>query len=369
MNKVMNLPRFGDILNQAIQLMKSDLAAKKAITSAAFHKFVDNGIQISDEQKKLEFLSNFDIDLDGKPTTNCYDELVGLVIDILDATGLIQNSCFNLISNYEHCTLKFIDINETITPEVFDKIDSDKRVCLWLITSEINEYRSTEFENGCHGDTDRIKRCLFKEYERLNQTAYANDLDPLLTHIIEKCTHTLNAILNNYDKPMSIKTSNSLSRTDIIDKINTLTPLKFEKYSLLVLSGVFEKDNLKANVSFEHTGKTADGGIDGTLSVKTRLKGTQEYCVQCKHYSKNIGVRAIREFSGTLAQNRNYHQGYFVTNSSFSNEAIKFAADQTNIVLINGESLVDLMIEYEIGIYKKDIEPILELDNSFFENI
>lgn len=368
MKENIKIPSLGVILNEAIQLMKSDLAAKKPITQAAFHNYIDSRIEISSDQKDLKFLSNFDIDLNGEPSASCYEELINLVVIILDAIGLVENGFFNLISNYDHKTLEFIDINETVTPQIFDLIDIDNRFCLWLIGLEMNNYTQTEFQDGCLGNTNRIKNYLFGEYSRLNHAAYGECLDPLLTHILTKCKKALSLILSNDEQPV-VKEPASISRTDILEKINKLTPLAFEKFTLLLLSSVLKKENIKADVSYQHTGQTADGGIDGNITVKTRLQGIQEYCIQCKLYSKNIGVKPIREFLGTLAHFRHYQQGYFVTNASFSKEVIIFSADKPNIVLIGGEGLVDLMIEYEIGIEKKNTAEVLKFDVSFFKNL
>lgn len=374
MDEAIKLPSFGKILNESIQLMKSNLAIKKPITSSAFHKHIDSRLSITKEQKSLEFLSTADIELANEnededvSLTCCYDEVVSLVILILDAIGLIENSFFNLVSNYDNKTLDFLNINETITPEVFDKIDIDNRCCLWLITSEMNDYTQMEVDKGCLGNTTRIRSSLFKQYERLNKAAYGEDLDPLLTHLINKCKGVLSLMLGSNAK-ISAEENTSVSRTDILSKINNLTPLEFEKFSLSLLSNVLEKDNVKAIVSSEHTGKTADGGVDGIVTVKTKLKGTQEYCVQCKHYSKSIGVQTLREFLGTLLHFRNYHQGYFITNPSFSPKGIEFASDKANIVLLGGEDLIDLMIEYEIGVEKEESAKIFKLDENYFREI
>ena len=372
MDEATKLPSFGKILNESIQLMKSNLAVKKPVTQSAFHKHIDSRLSITKEQKSLEFLSTADIELANEDEdedvslTSCYDEIVNLVVLILDAVGLIENSFFNLISNYDNKTLDFLNINETITPEVFDKIDIDNRFCLWLITSEMSDYTQMELDKGCLGDTKMVRSILFKQYERLNKAAYGEDLDPLLTHLINKCNDTLSLILGSNAK-IFIEETTSVSRTDILNKINHLTPLEFEKFSLLLLSKVLEKDNVRAIVSSEHTGKTADGGVDGIVTVKTKLKGTQEYCIQCKHYSKSIGVQTLREFLGTLLHFRNYHQGYFITNSSFSLKGLEFASDKANIVLLGGEDLIDLMIEYEIGVKKEESAKIFKLDEDFFK--
>jgi restriction system protein len=61
-------------------------------------------------------------------------------------------------------------------------------------------------------------------------------------------------------------------------------------------------------------------------------------------------------------------KGIFVTTSEFDKGAIdkaKFA--HHNIILIDGERLVTLMHEYEVGVQIKSIYMVKELDEDFFE--
>ncbi|WP_350582984.1 hypothetical protein, partial [Pseudomonas sp. HY2-MNA-CIBAN-0224] len=90
------------------------------------------------------------------------------------------------------------------------------------------------------------------------------------------CTSILDVIIGNNKNSLN-EYSTSVSRADILNTINQLTPLKFEKFVLLLLSNVLKQENIRADVSYQHTGQTADGGIDGTVIVNTRLKGSQEY--------------------------------------------------------------------------------------------
>jgi restriction system protein len=61
-------------------------------------------------------------------------------------------------------------------------------------------------------------------------------------------------------------------------------------------------------------------------------------------------------------------KGVFVTTSNFDKNAIKKANDAHHtIILINGEKLVDLMHQYNVGIQVKNTYEIKELDMDFFE--
>jgi restriction system protein len=68
----------------------------------------------------------------------------------------------------------------------------------------------------------------------------------------------------------------------------------------------------------------ADEGVDIWLYMDSRGPKAVNL-VQCKHWqSKRVGVDKVRELAGVLA-NKNIPQGQFVTSSSFTPDAIRFA--------------------------------------------
>ena len=82
------------------------------------------------------------------------------------------------------------------------------------------------------------------------------------------------------------------------------------------------------------TKASADGGVDGVLT-----RGDSTYFVQCKRYQpdSNVGEPAIRDFFGALTKGE-AKGGMFVTTSSFTPSALKFARG-TPIELIDGKEL------------------------------
>jgi len=61
-------------------------------------------------------------------------------------------------------------------------------------------------------------------------------------------------------------------------------------------------------------------------------------------------------------------KGVFITTSTFDDSAIKKAHEAHHtIILIDGNKLVDLMHQYNVGIQIKTIYEVKELDNDFFE--
>lgn len=61
-------------------------------------------------------------------------------------------------------------------------------------------------------------------------------------------------------------------------------------------------------------------------------------------------------------------KGVFLTTSSFSTEAIEYANFTGNIVLVEGETLAKLMIEYDVGVSKIKSYDVKKIDTDYFED-
>ncbi len=60
-------------------------------------------------------------------------------------------------------------------------------------------------------------------------------------------------------------------------------------------------------------------------------------------------------------------KGVFVTTSTFSPQARDYVLDLTQrVILVDGESLADLMIEHEVGVRKTRAIEFKRLDEDFF---
>ncbi len=139
-----------------------------------------------------------------------------------------------------------------------------------------------------------------------------------------------------------IDEANKQAREKLLKHIKTMKPYDFENLiSQLLLALGFEE--------IEVTSRSNDGGIDvrGTLVVgdviRTRL------AVQVKRWKNNVQAPVIQQVRGSLGT---HEQGLIVTTSDFSKGARDEAtrANATPVGLMNGEQLVDLLIQNEIGI-------------------
>ena len=110
-------------------------------------------------------------------------------------------------------------------------------------------------------------------------------------------------------------------------------------------------------------GKTNDGGIDGIIS-EDRL-GIDKIYIQAKRWENTVGRPDIQQFKGALAD-QVAKKGVFITTSSFSKEAIE-SAKKSGIVLIDGDRLTSLMIEFRLGITIERSFHVYRIDSDRFE--
>ena len=112
------------------------------------------------------------------------------------------------------------------------------------------------------------------------------------------------------------------------------------------------------------TPSTRDGGIDGIIN-EDRL-GLDKIAIQAKRYDKSNKIQrtALQSFVGAL-MGKNVTKGVFITTSSFTKGAIDYAKHQS-IILIDGEKLARLMIEYNVGTFTSHIYEIKRIDSDYF---
>jgi len=151
----------------------------------------------------------------------------------------------------------------------------------------------------------------------------------------------------------------------ILENIEKVSPYKFEEIvvDLLIKMGYGGADFQNGEV----TQKSGDEGIDGI--IKEDKLGLDKIYVQAKRWKKEskIGRPEIQKFVGALDGQR-AKKGIFITTAFFSKEALEYGQNTSNatIVLIDGEKLANLMIEYEAGVTIKDIIKIGKIDSDYF---
>jgi restriction system protein len=111
-------------------------------------------------------------------------------------------------------------------------------------------------------------------------------------------------------------------------------------------------------------GKSHDGGIDGI--IKEDRLGLDVIYIQAKRWEGTVTRPEIQKFAGALI-GKKAKKGVFITTSVFSKEAIEYADLTGNIVLVDGEMLARLMIEYGVGVSKIKSYDVRKMDTDYFE--
>lgn len=149
---------------------------------------------------------------------------------------------------------------------------------------------------------------------------------------------------------------------DLLYQLKNCTPSLFEKIVIEVLVKMGYGGSLKD--AGRAIGKTGDEGIDGV--IKEDRLGLDIIYVQAKRWENNIGRPDVQKFAGAL-QGQRAKKGIMITTSSFSKEAIDFVSKiDSKIILIDGEQLVDHMIELGVGVNTVSVFEIRKVDTDYF---
>jgi restriction system protein len=111
-------------------------------------------------------------------------------------------------------------------------------------------------------------------------------------------------------------------------------------------------------------GKTGDGGIDGI--IKEDRLGLDIIYIQAKRWEGTVGRPEIQKFAGAL-QGHRAKKGVFITTSSYSKDAAEYVSlIDSKIVLIDGVTLANLMIDYNLGVSKFALYEVKKVDSDYF---
>lgn len=152
--------------------------------------------------------------------------------------------------------------------------------------------------------------------------------------------------------------------SDLMDQVRSMSWKFFERLvvDLLVKMG-YGGSRKEAGAAFQQSG---DEGIDGI--IKEDRLGLDIIYVQAKHWKggATVGRPEIQKFAGAL-QGKKARKGVFITISSFSKEAIEYAAAiETKIILIDGIRLAELMLEHGLGVAITNTYEIKKVDFDYF---
>lgn len=156
----------------------------------------------------------------------------------------------------------------------------------------------------------------------------------------------------------------------IREQLLVLHPLEFE----MLVAELYK--NLGYTVHL--TKKSYDGGVD-IVAEKSEVSQKEKLLIQCKRFRDKVTVKDIRELLGVVADGK-ATKGTLISTAFFTKAAIKFAAANPRIELINFEDFAKLCnthlgsnwanrIDNIILDYKKENDGSKASDKNSFENL
>ena len=152
----------------------------------------------------------------------------------------------------------------------------------------------------------------------------------------------------------------------LLQNIMECSPAFFERLVVRLLLAMGYGDG--SNEAGMVVGQSGDGGIDGIIN-EDKLGFSQVY-IQAKRWedSHTVGSPEIQAFVGALI-GKGAQKGLFITTSHFSKAAKQYVSDQkaARVILIDGEELTRLMIDYGVGVSTQQTYAIKHIDSDYFE--
>ncbi|MBU2590827.1 MAG: restriction endonuclease [Nitrospinota bacterium] len=149
---------------------------------------------------------------------------------------------------------------------------------------------------------------------------------------------------------------------ELLDLVKKSSPQFFERLVVeLLLSMGYGGSRKDAGQAI---GGSGDGGIDGI--IKEDKLGLDVIYLQAKRWENVVGSKEIRNFVGSLVGQK-ANKGVFITTSGFTKDALEYVKTITHkVILIDGETLANLMIENNVGVSKIISYEVKKIDSDYF---
>jgi restriction system protein len=149
---------------------------------------------------------------------------------------------------------------------------------------------------------------------------------------------------------------------EILERIKKAPPAFFERLVIdLLLAMGYGGSREDAGRT---VGKSGDGGIDGVIN-EDRL-GLDVLYVQAKRWEGSVGRPVVQAFAGSLEGVR-AKKGVLITTSSFTSDAQQYVRQiEKKIVLVDGVTLSNLMIQHNVGVGVEAAYQVKKLDSDYF---
>jgi restriction system protein len=159
------------------------------------------------------------------------------------------------------------------------------------------------------------------------------------------------------------KTLRAALAKELLERVRASSPHFFEEIVVRLLVAMGYGGSLAD--AGQRIGKAGDGGIDGI--IKEDRLGLDVVCIQAKRWEGTVGRPVVQAFVGSMEMYR-ARKGVLLTTSGFSSDALEYVnrIESKRVVLIDGETLSDLMIDYSIGVSVAETYLVKKVDLDFF---
>lgn len=287
---------------------------------------------------------------DGKE--HCPKELIRRTIEMLniseeDQKETLENGT-NKVSSWTYFAIRNLkDANLIYTPVK----GSGK-----YFISENGKFLLSKKPNGFKGGTGNSLIALLKtlkmspEIEKTDNSIQQESpkTDISSTEKINDLANTINASLPN----------------SLLEAVKQINPKSFEILIKKLFIAMGYGNTPEDVIVTQYSG---DNGIDGYVR-KDRLDIQKLCAYQAKRYTDaNVGIVEMNALGGAMI-NCGTQCGIFVTTTDFTRQALQYDPRGYTIIKINGEKLVEYLIEYGIGVKCEKIE-VKTVDVDFLNNL
>jgi restriction system protein len=150
---------------------------------------------------------------------------------------------------------------------------------------------------------------------------------------------------------------------DLLSRVKGSSPQFFEQLVIDLLVRMGYGGSIAD--AAKRVGTSGDEGVDGLIN-EDRL-GLDVVYVQAKRWEATVGRPVVQAFAGSLEGHR-ARKGVVITTSDFSPDARAYVEKiEKRIVLIDGQTLVSLMMDFGVGVATARSYSVQRIDNDYFE--
>ena len=221
------------------------------------------------------------------------------------------------------------------------------------------EFRITERgRKVLAGRPDTVNNKFLRQFDEFNEFISPSFPDPVQPDPVQPDPE----LTPEQSLHASYQTLRSSLAADLLEQVKQASPAFFERLVVDVLVRMGYGGSRRE--AGEAIGRAGDEGIDGI--IKEDPLGLDIIYAQAKRWENTVGRPEIQRFAGALHGQR-ARKGVFITTSSFSSEAVDYAASiDIKVILIAGMQLAELMIEHGVGVTTEVTYDLKRIELDYF---